>query len=272
MPIPVYELYDPQADRSRLAVQSRVFGSYLRTHAPQFVGPTVRHILDLGCGEGQLGRTLLRVYPTARLVGLDRDAAAIAHAQHARPARRQQIEFRIGDMEQSLPSGPFDLIYASLSLAHLHRPAVLVPALYAALAPGGVLWIKDKGPDMAQAGTHPAYQQLVRWCFSALAALGGHLDIIAELRPLLARAGFREEHWEVEAYPLGGRSATGRAMLSNVLHLFAATQPVITRVHQVSAQEIAALSVTVAQAARQSAEPLGICPFSNLVVRRPGTE
>jgi hypothetical protein len=147
--------------------------------------------------------------------------------------------------------------------------AALVPALYAALRPGGVLWIKDKGPDMAQAGTHPAYQQLVRWCFSALEALGGHIQIIAELRPLLARAGFREERLEVEAYPLGGPSAVGRAMLSNMLHLFAATQPAVTRVHQVPASEIQALSGAVAQAARQSRAALGICPFSNLLVRRP---
>jgi hypothetical protein len=87
----------------------------------------------------------------------------------------------------------------------------------------------------------------------------------------VARSGFQEERLAVEAYPLGGPSAVGQAMLSNMLHLFAATQSAITRVHQVPASEIQALSVAVAQAARPSAAALGICPFSNLVVRRPAT-
>jgi hypothetical protein len=68
----------------------------------------------------------------------------------------------------------------------------------------------------------------------------GHLDIIAARRPLLA-AGFREKHWKVVVYPVRGQSAIGRALLSNMLHLFAATQPVILQVHQVPTWGIAVL-------------------------------
>jgi SAM-dependent methyltransferase len=269
MSIAVYDFYDPQADRTRLAMQSRLFSHYLRANARAFAGPDVGTILDLGCGEGQMGMALCEVYPQAHLVGLDRDPAAIAQAQQILTLGVRRVTFVVGDMTQGLPPGPFDLIYASLSLSHLRQPAALVPLLYQALGPGGVLWIKDLGSGMEQAARHPLYEQLIKLCFSALAALGGHMQVIAELRPLLIDAGFTDPHLEIETYPLGGSSAGGRSILANMLRLFYTTRQAISRVHGMPESEIEAMCASISRDALHSDQEIGTAPFSNLLVRRP---
>ncbi|HMA37437.1 MAG TPA: class I SAM-dependent methyltransferase [Chloroflexia bacterium] len=269
MTIESYDFYDVHADRARLGMQSQIFSTYIRAHALPILGSQIHSILDLGCGEGQLGLALRSIYPQARLVGLDQDAAAIAKVQKIQAMGIRNVEFVAGDMEQGLPPGPFDLIYASLSLSHLRNPVGLVPRLVQALAPGGYLWIKDLGPDMEHAGTHPAYQQLVRLCFSALATLGAHMQVIDELRPPLLAAGLAPVQEEIEAYPLGGLSAAGRAILTNMLSIFYVSRQAISRVHHLPEQEVSALCFAVSRAALETEHELGTCPFANLILQRP---
>jgi SAM-dependent methyltransferase len=234
-----------------------------------FVGPAIRSVLDLGCGEGQLGLTFQEVYPRARLVGLDRDSAAIEKARDAPKPGIGTTEFVVGDMEHGVPEGPFDLIYASLSLSHTRNPVGMIPMLYEALAPGGYLWIKDLGPNMEQVGTHPAYQKLVQLTFSALAALGAHMQVVEELRPHLLAAGFTEVRHETESYPLGGASLAGQAILVNMLAVCYSAQMATQKVHKLADNEIRTLCFAISNDAYQRTEDLGTCPFTNLIVRRP---
>jgi release factor glutamine methyltransferase len=71
-------------------------------------------ILDLGTGSGCLLLALLREYPNAVGVGVDRSAEALAHA--ARNARRHGLDGRAllvrGDWGRGL-AGPFELIVAN---------------------------------------------------------------------------------------------------------------------------------------------------------------
>ena len=71
-------------------------------------------ILDLGAGSGCLLLALLREYPNASGVGVDRSAEALAHA--ARNARRHGLDGRAllvrGDWGRGL-AGPFELIVAN---------------------------------------------------------------------------------------------------------------------------------------------------------------
>ncbi len=61
------------------------------------------HVLDLGCGRGQLGIALLLAGGASRLTGLDRDAAAVAEAEGA--SRGLPARFAAADLAASVLPG-----------------------------------------------------------------------------------------------------------------------------------------------------------------------
>ena len=90
-------------------------------HYPDFANPdllekiplSARTILDVGCGHGALGAAYLRRNPTARVLGIDRDEAAIAQA-----AGRITEAF-CGDVEQTpmpfvVPDGIDCIVYGDV--------------------------------------------------------------------------------------------------------------------------------------------------------------
>src|SRR5262249_37041162 len=79
-PTSLYLFGDPQSDRARLAAQTVMSISSIRKMAPQLIKGTVNDILDLGCGDGQLGMFLSTVYRNARVLGVDIDPVAIETA------------------------------------------------------------------------------------------------------------------------------------------------------------------------------------------------
>src|SRR5205814_8802084 len=104
-----YIFGDPAMDEARLTNQTMLFSNYLRTHAHRWVPPPLEQILDIGCGNGQLSRTLVHLYPGAHLLGIDRDAPMIARAQAGSgPLDQKVLTFQVSDVEQGLPPGPFD--------------------------------------------------------------------------------------------------------------------------------------------------------------------
>ena len=101
-------------------------------------------ILDLGTGSGCLLLALLREYPNAVGVGVDRSAAALGHA--ARNARRHGLAGRAllvqGDWGRAL-AGPFELIVANPPYVASGELAALAPEI-ARYEPRAAL---DGGPD-----------------------------------------------------------------------------------------------------------------------------
>jgi 2-polyprenyl-3-methyl-5-hydroxy-6-metoxy-1,4-benzoquinol methylase len=119
---------------------------YHAGHRPDIVrlipGECVR-ILDVGCGEGALGKEVLRSRPSAEMYGMeiDEDAAALA-AQSYR-------EVAVGDVEAtglSLRPGSLDcLIYADV-LEHFVAPGDVLRAHLPLLRPGG--WVVASVPNV----------------------------------------------------------------------------------------------------------------------------
>jgi SAM-dependent methyltransferase/GT2 family glycosyltransferase len=103
--------------------------SALSSHSQllELVGPSPRTVLDVGCGQGELGHLL-----KARghyVVGVDRTEA-----------RFELDEFIRADLAQGLPIAEerrFDVIVLADVLEHLVAPAELLRAVRAHLAPGG---------------------------------------------------------------------------------------------------------------------------------------
>lgn len=79
------------------------------------VGMPATTILDLGAGTGETAARVSEKHPSARLVGIDESAEMLAHAR----LRVPHGDFRVGRLEDPLPSGPFDLVVSALAVHHL---------------------------------------------------------------------------------------------------------------------------------------------------------
>ena len=122
-------------DRATLA---RVMGSYARA----FLGSIPRpRLLDLGCGDGAVSRTLHRALSQAEIFAADGSADMIAAAQ--KKLAGLPVEFRVISFEEIAAdglSGPrFDGIFSALAIHHLpmQGKADLFRALRSLLNPGG---------------------------------------------------------------------------------------------------------------------------------------
>ena len=100
-----------------------------------------RHILDVGCGNGELASELAR--SGFSVLGVDGDAGGIAHARLKYP----QIPFEVRYFEDSPPLNPaaadglFDFIASTEVVEHLYAPHELARFCFDALRPGGQLAI-----------------------------------------------------------------------------------------------------------------------------------
>ena len=97
-----------------------------------------QHVVDLGCGAGNVTQFIAQRWPQAQVSGVDSSAEMLAKARGAFPAA-QWIESGIGTWQ---PDAPVDLIYSNAALHWLPGHAELFPALMAKLKPGGVLAVQ----------------------------------------------------------------------------------------------------------------------------------
>jgi tRNA (cmo5U34)-methyltransferase len=120
------------------ATLTRVLGS----HAHAFLGsiPRIR-VLDLGCGDGAVSRSLHRALPQAEILAADGSADMIAAARTRLAGL--PVEFRVISFEEIIGGGlsgeRFEGIYSALAIHHLplERKAALFRVLRPLLAPSG---------------------------------------------------------------------------------------------------------------------------------------
>ncbi|MDM0104725.1 trans-aconitate 2-methyltransferase [Variovorax sp. J22R24] len=105
-------------------------------------------VVDLGCGPGNSTELLVQRFAGAAVVGIDNSEAMLASARERLP----QARFEFGDIATWQPGLPPDLIYANAALQWVPDHETLIPRLFAALAPGGVLAIQM--PDNREEPTH----------------------------------------------------------------------------------------------------------------------
>src|SRR5437764_2441420 len=95
-------------------------------------------VYDLGAGAGNVTRLIAARWPAARVVGVDGSAEMLAKAAAENPG----IEWQRADLGSWRPEQPADLIYSNAALHWLDDHDRLLPGLFAALAPQGVLAVQ----------------------------------------------------------------------------------------------------------------------------------
>ena len=108
------------------------------------------HVLDAGCGTGLMTTWLADLAPAGLALGVDLSTGHLRHARSRMPAH-PSLQFLQADMTRlPLAVGPFDLIWSSNAINHLHDPVAGIQALAAKLRPGGRLVLGQSAflPDM----------------------------------------------------------------------------------------------------------------------------
>jgi len=108
--------------------------------------PRVRSFLDLGCGDGVLGRAFLGQYPEARGVFLDFSESMIRAAQEKTVAPGPSTRFvvcdygKVGWIESVQADAPFDLIVSGFSIHHQPDDGKrrIYSEIFELLSPGGM--------------------------------------------------------------------------------------------------------------------------------------
>ena len=116
------------------------------------------HILDVGCGTGQLTKEIAQ--SGARVAGIDNSAAMIAQAKKNYP----ELEFRQGDVRDLPFRNEFDAVFSN---AVLHWVKDAEPA---AAAISGAL--KTGGRFIAEFGGHGNTREFLKAIWSAMDELG----------------------------------------------------------------------------------------------------
>ncbi|MGW8568454.1 class I SAM-dependent methyltransferase [Isoptericola sp. NPDC055881] len=109
-----------------------------------------QHVLDVGCGTGNLALTVLKEVPDAHVTGVDPDGSALSRA--ARKARRRRVGRRgsltlVRGFADRLPAadGSVDHVVSSLALHHvpLDEKRRFAAELVRVLRPGGLVTVAD---------------------------------------------------------------------------------------------------------------------------------
>ena len=114
----------------------------------QFGTEKVSNILDIGCGDGILGRAVWHQYPAAKLTFSDMSDVML-NAAREKVAEDQiptEVQYHTWDMSDFMwnielkEHAPYDVIVSGLAIHHLthHRKRQIYAEIYDLLSPGGI--------------------------------------------------------------------------------------------------------------------------------------
>lgn len=135
-------------------------------------------VVDLGCGPGNSTELLVQRFSEAHVVGTDNSPSMLESARKRLPG----VTFELSDIASWTPAPAPDLIYANAALQWVPGHEELIPRLFAALAPGGVLAIQM--PDNRDEPTHRSMREV-----ACLAPWSAPIGDVGKLRSAILRLG-----------------------------------------------------------------------------------
>lgn len=121
----------------------RVNGAFCEDLLQRFPSPRV--CLDVGTGTGRIPLLLCTRDPHVRVVGVDLAEQMLKKAQAniAAAGFASRVSFRVADAKRLAGTRPFDLVMSNSLIHHIPDPAEAILAMWACVAPGGGLFVRD---------------------------------------------------------------------------------------------------------------------------------
>ena len=103
------------------------------------------HIVDLGCGPGDIAIRLARSHPTCRITGIDASAPMISYAEHAveKAELTDRIQFLCQRFQEVTLPSPADAIISNSLAHHVPNPLRFWYGVKALVKPGGPVFVMD---------------------------------------------------------------------------------------------------------------------------------
>ena len=176
-------------------------------------------IVDLGCGPGNLTRTLHERLQAGETIGLDRSPRMLDAA--GRASLPGGLRFEPGEIESFAGERQYDLIFSNAALQWVRDHDALIRRLHAALKPGGQLAFQV--PSMQDTTSHTAAEALARSAMFRGAFADWRAPLFAlepeEYARVLHESGFADQHVRLVIYPhvLPGREEVVEWMKGTLL-------------------------------------------------------
>jgi SAM-dependent methyltransferase len=181
---------------------------FLRLLAARLQVSEAASVLDVGCGAGHWGRTVIReLAPQARLHGVDKEAhfLRLADEEAARAGLDERTQYVVGRAEAlPFPDAQFDLVTCQTVLIHVPDVAAAIAEMVRVTKPGGTILLAEpdnRAGNLAQLGGDPRVpdedvlaivELLVRYERGKIALREGDSSVGGRLPGLLAAAGLHD--------------------------------------------------------------------------------
>lgn len=216
-----YVLARNEREYRRLEAQSQIWDRATRRALDQVSRRLDANALDVGCGTGAVMRLLGdRISRSGYVTGLDVDAkletTVLSQLRRDRP---DAYRFVAGDVMQmeSVPGGPYDLVFARLLLLHVHDPVKVLQRLWSWVRPGGALLVMDYDITGARScPQHPIMERALRLIGDAFRRSERDIEIGTRMPELFLEAGIgAPDGCEVSSVIIPGTPST--SMLRDVV-------------------------------------------------------
>ncbi|WP_433791140.1 methyltransferase domain-containing protein [Actinoplanes sp. CA-252034] len=174
-------MWDPAVYRRFGAERSRPFFDLVA----RIGADRPRAVADLGCGPGELTRTLAERWPGARVTGIDSSAEMIAKAA----AEPGPAEFRLGDIAGWRPEPDVDVVVTNAALQWVPGHQEML-ARWARELPAGA-WLAMQVPGNFDSPGHRAAREL-----SPVELRADPVSDAAGYAEILTAAGAAVDAWE----------------------------------------------------------------------------
>jgi ubiquinone/menaquinone biosynthesis C-methylase UbiE len=199
-----YVMGHDDRERRRLALQASILNPLTEQLLRRAGISTGMHVLDLGCGIGELSLMAARLvgrHGTVTAIDIDQAALATAAAR-AREQALGNLQFVQGSIDQYEPWRAFDAVIGRHILIHLQDPLAILRKAYECLSPAGVAVFQEYDFSTVHAAYPPCplldrLMGVFRNFFGAMT----HGNIGTQLLHLLLEAGFRAPDCRAE-YPI----------------------------------------------------------------------
>ena len=206
----------------RLLVQGQLFHPFTRRLLVDAGLQAGMHVLDLGCGPGDVSLLAAELVGEGGLVlGVDTNASTLELAQaRAQAAGLSHVAFQVGNINELAPTQQFDAIIGRLILMYLPEPEAVLRQLATHLCPGGVLAFQEHDIPSQEDATLPAsplWQQAMSWVRQAFPMAGVESRMGMKLCGTFLAAGLPVPQLRYEAAIGTGPEWAGYEILAGVV-------------------------------------------------------